>query len=87
MSIENAPSFGIVAGWGKYLRDVAITGNVIRKTFAGIGVSVAAGAGHGARQQQHDLGDAARRGGRDTITAARSRPICRPKARSATHRS
>jgi uncharacterized secreted repeat protein (TIGR03808 family) len=43
--IENAPSFGIVAGWGKYLRDVAITGNVIRKTFAGIGVSVAAGAG------------------------------------------
>jgi uncharacterized secreted repeat protein (TIGR03808 family) len=43
--IENAPSFGIVAGWGKYLRDVAITGNVIRKTFAGIGVSVAASAG------------------------------------------
>jgi len=43
--IENAPSFGILAGWGKYLRDVAITGNVIRKTFAGIGVSVAAGAG------------------------------------------
>jgi uncharacterized secreted repeat protein (TIGR03808 family) len=43
--IENAPSFGIVAGWGKYLRDVAITGNVIRRAFAGIGVSVVAGAG------------------------------------------
>src|SRR5262245_21831347 len=43
--IENAPSLGIVAGWGKYLRDVAITGNVIRKAFAGIGVSVASGAG------------------------------------------
>src|SRR5690242_10424029 len=43
--IENAPAFGIIAGWGKYLRDVAITGNVIRKAFAGIGVSVAAGAG------------------------------------------
>jgi len=43
--IENAPSFGIVAGWGKYLRDVAITGNVIRKAFAGIGVSVVPGAG------------------------------------------
>jgi uncharacterized secreted repeat protein (TIGR03808 family) len=43
--IENAPSFGIVAGWGKYLRDVAITGNVIRNAFAGIGVSVVAGAG------------------------------------------
>ena len=43
--IENAPSFGIVAGWGKYLRDVVISGNVIRKAFAGIGVSVAPGAG------------------------------------------
>jgi uncharacterized secreted repeat protein (TIGR03808 family) len=43
--IENAPSFGIVAGWGKYLRDVAITGNVIRKAFAGIGVSVVPGSG------------------------------------------
>ncbi|MEH2483789.1 putative secreted repeat protein (TIGR03808 family) [Nitrobacteraceae bacterium AZCC 2146] len=43
--IENAPSFGIIAGWGKYLRDVAITGNVIRNTFIGIGVSVTSGAG------------------------------------------
>jgi uncharacterized secreted repeat protein (TIGR03808 family) len=43
--IENAPSFGIVAGWGKYLRDVAITGNVIRNSFVGVGISVASGAG------------------------------------------
>jgi uncharacterized secreted repeat protein (TIGR03808 family) len=43
--IENAPSFGIVAGWGKYLRDVAISGNVIRKCFVGVGVSIAQGAG------------------------------------------
>jgi uncharacterized secreted repeat protein (TIGR03808 family) len=43
--IENAPSFGIVAGWGKYLRDVAITGNVIRNAFVGVGVSVVSGAG------------------------------------------
>lgn len=43
--IENAPSFGIVAGWGKYLRDVAITGNVVRKAYVGIGVSVVPGAG------------------------------------------
>ena len=43
--VENAPTFGIVAGWGKYLRDVAISGNVIRNAFAGIGVSVVAGAG------------------------------------------
>jgi len=43
--VENAPSFGIVAGWGKYLRDVAITGNVIRRAFVGVGVSVVPGAG------------------------------------------
>jgi uncharacterized secreted repeat protein (TIGR03808 family) len=43
--IENAPSFGIVAGWGKYLRDVVISGNVIRNAFVGVGVSVTAGAG------------------------------------------
>src|SRR3954454_13333544 len=43
--VENAPSYGIVAGWGKYLRDVAITGNVIRKALAGVGVSVVPGAG------------------------------------------
>jgi len=43
--VENAPSFGIVAGWGQYLRDVVISGNVIRNAFAGVGVSVVAGAG------------------------------------------
>ena len=43
--VENAPSFGIIAGWGKYLRDVAITGNVIRNAFVGVGVSVMPGAG------------------------------------------
>jgi uncharacterized secreted repeat protein (TIGR03808 family) len=43
--IENAPSFGIIAGWGKYLRDVVISGNVIRNSFVGIGVSVVSGAG------------------------------------------
>jgi uncharacterized secreted repeat protein (TIGR03808 family) len=43
--IENAPAFGIIAGWGKYLRDVVISGNVIRNSFVGIGVSVVSGAG------------------------------------------
>jgi len=43
--IENAPSFGIVAGWGKYLRDVVISGNVIRNAFVGVGISVVPGAG------------------------------------------
>jgi uncharacterized secreted repeat protein (TIGR03808 family) len=43
--IENAPNFGIVAGWGRYLRDVVITGNVVRNAAIGIGVSVVPGAG------------------------------------------
>jgi len=43
--IENAPSAGIAVGWGQYLRDVTVTGNVVRAADVGIGVSVAAGAG------------------------------------------
>lgn len=43
--VENAPNAGIVAGWGAYLRDVAITSNVIRNAEFGITVSVARGAG------------------------------------------
>jgi uncharacterized secreted repeat protein (TIGR03808 family) len=43
--IESAPSCGIMAGWGKYLRDVVISGNVIRNALVGVGVSVAPGAG------------------------------------------
>jgi len=43
--IENAPAYGIVAGWGRYLRDVVISGNVIRNALAGVGVSVVPGAG------------------------------------------
>jgi uncharacterized secreted repeat protein (TIGR03808 family) len=43
--IENAPTAGILIGWGHHLRDVAATGNVVRKTDIGIGVSVATGAG------------------------------------------
>jgi uncharacterized secreted repeat protein (TIGR03808 family) len=43
--IENAPSFGIVAGWGRYLRDVVISGNVVRNAFVGVGISVTPGAG------------------------------------------
>jgi uncharacterized secreted repeat protein (TIGR03808 family) len=43
--IENAPACGIVAGWGRYLRDVVISANVIRNALAGIGVSVVPGAG------------------------------------------
>ncbi len=43
--VENAPNAGIAAGWEAYLRDVAITSNVIRRADFGITVSVAPGAG------------------------------------------
>ncbi|CAM5430099.1 Twin-arg-translocated uncharacterized repeat protein OS=Afipia felis OX=1035 GN=NCTC12722_02729 PE=4 SV=1 [Afipia felis] len=43
--IENAPVCGIAAGWGKYLRDVNIAGNVIRNAFVGIGISAVDGTG------------------------------------------
>ncbi len=43
--VENAPVMGISLGWGKYLRDVSVTGNIIRKSRIGIGVSVSSGAG------------------------------------------
>jgi uncharacterized secreted repeat protein (TIGR03808 family) len=43
--VENAPNAGIVLGWGIYLRDVAATGNVVRKADIGIAVSVTTGTG------------------------------------------
>jgi uncharacterized secreted repeat protein (TIGR03808 family) len=43
--VEDAAVAGISAGWGRHLRDVTITGNVVRRVGVGIAVSVAAGAG------------------------------------------
>jgi uncharacterized secreted repeat protein (TIGR03808 family) len=43
--IENAPTAGIHLGWGPHLRDVTVTGNVVRASGVGIAVSVATGAG------------------------------------------
>jgi uncharacterized secreted repeat protein (TIGR03808 family) len=57
--IEKAPFVGIMAGWGKYLRDVAITGNVVREAFIGIGISASPGAGH-ALVNGNVIADAAR---------------------------
>jgi len=37
--IENAPTAGLVIGWGRYMREVVATGNLIRKTRVGILVS------------------------------------------------
>jgi uncharacterized secreted repeat protein (TIGR03808 family) len=42
--IENAPLAGIMLGFGRYLRDVAATGNVVRRADIGIAVSVSPGA-------------------------------------------
>lgn len=41
--IEKAPNFGLVLGWGPYLRNVVANNNVIREVGTGIGVSVAEG--------------------------------------------
>ena len=43
--IENAPSAGIALGFGQYLRDVSVTGNIVRQCGVGIAVSVVPGAG------------------------------------------
>jgi uncharacterized secreted repeat protein (TIGR03808 family) len=44
-TIENAPVMGIEVGSGKYLRNVTVSGNTLRKTGIGIGVTVVEGAG------------------------------------------
>ncbi|WP_439530877.1 TIGR03808 family TAT-translocated repetitive protein [Pannonibacter sp.] len=43
--IENAPRFGIMAGWGPYLRDVVIADNVVRDSGTALSVSVVEGSG------------------------------------------
>ncbi len=43
--VENAARFGMLIGFGPYMRDVVATGNVIRTADRGIGVSVVEGTG------------------------------------------
>lgn len=43
--IDNAKNFGLMLGWGPYLRDVVVTSNVIRGSNTGIYVSVVEDAG------------------------------------------
>lgn len=43
--IENAARFGIMLGWGNYLKNVVAGSNVIRKTKTGVYVSVVEGTG------------------------------------------
>lgn len=44
--IEGAPGGGIMIGWGKYLRDVNATGNLVRDARIGIGISIDNEAGY-----------------------------------------
>jgi uncharacterized secreted repeat protein (TIGR03808 family) len=43
--IEGAPSAGISVGWGAFMRDVSVVGNVVRGARFGVTVSVSNGAG------------------------------------------
>lgn len=44
--VEMAPTAGISIGWGKYMRNVSATGNILRKSRIGIAVSDDQQAGH-----------------------------------------
>ena len=44
-TVQNVPGVAIAAGYGSFLRNVMISGNVISASTIGIGVSVAEGAG------------------------------------------
>ncbi|MDO9414270.1 MAG: TIGR03808 family TAT-translocated repetitive protein [Pseudolabrys sp.] len=44
-TVENAPNMGIEVGTGKFMNNCVVTGNIVRMTGIGIGVSVAEGAG------------------------------------------
>ena len=87
--VENAANAGIAAGWGHYLRDVAISSNVIRGADYGITVSVAPGAGAAViadnliaevRQRRH------RRHGMEEAGHRRSRQGRRGALRAIVHR-
>ena len=52
---ERADRRHLLLGWGRYLRDVVATGNVVRNAGVGIAVSVAAGRGLGRDRRQPDL--------------------------------
>ncbi len=43
--IENAPKWGLVLGWGPYMRGIVATGNLVRSAGSGCAVTVVEGAG------------------------------------------
>jgi uncharacterized secreted repeat protein (TIGR03808 family) len=44
-TIENAPKAGFLVGWGEFMRNIVITGNVVRKAATGVQISVVEGTG------------------------------------------
>src|SRR5690606_23781287 len=43
--LENVPRFAMLVGWGPYLRNVSVTGNIVRRARIGCAVSVVEHAG------------------------------------------
>ncbi|MEO1114572.1 MAG: TIGR03808 family TAT-translocated repetitive protein, partial [Pseudomonadota bacterium] len=43
--IEGAPRFGMLLGWGPYMRNIAASQNILRDCGTGIAVTVVDGAG------------------------------------------
>ena len=100
--IENAPVAGIAVGWGQYLRDVSVTGNVVRsRRHRHLGVGDAGRGLRGDRRQpdrrreewrDRRHGPAAhddwRFGarGRNALRAARDQRQSRPLARATARR-
>ncbi|MGL4405815.1 MAG: TIGR03808 family TAT-translocated repetitive protein [Notoacmeibacter sp.] len=44
-TIENAPKAGFLVGWGEFMRNIVITGNVVRKANIGVQLTVVEGTG------------------------------------------
>jgi uncharacterized secreted repeat protein (TIGR03808 family) len=80
--IESAPTAGIMLGFGHYLRDVAATGNVVRKAGIGIAVSVVPGAG--TALIANNIIAEARRGA--IVGMARSQPVTGDLAKAGVER-
>ena len=44
-TIENAPKAGFLVGWGEFMRNIVITGNVVRQANTGVQLTVVEGTG------------------------------------------
>ena len=44
-TVENAPKWGLVLGWGPYMRGLVVSGNLVRSSPVGCAVSVVEDAG------------------------------------------